>query len=173
MGTHPIFESDFDCLTEWTSSSLLLKARTDQKKEQFIMSALTKKKYVMAEALEEISTLEPAQSIQRVVASPGSCLFEVECANGIRSHASLPKKFRKTIYTKKGLFPFAVEQNGRGDGPGQKSKNQNFNVEDESSDDDALPENLNRVQLNYSDTSSSEEDESSDDEDDDEIPDLE
>ena len=71
----------------------------------------------MAEALEEISTLEPAQSIQRVVASPGSCLFEVECANGlylnsihatyswsilgIRSHASLPKKFRKTIYTKK------------------------------------------------------------------------
>jgi len=171
------------------------------------MSALTKKKYVMAEALEEISTLEAAQSIQRVVASPGSCLFEVECANGIRSHASLPKKFRKTIYTKKrdyvicepifegdkvkyeivrilqheqikqltkkGLFPFAVERNGGGDGPGQKSKNQNDNVEDESSDEDALPENLNRVQLNYSDTSSSDEDESSDDEDDDEIPDLE
>ena len=37
----------------------------------------------MAEALEEISTLEAAQSIQRVVASPGSCLFEVECANGL------------------------------------------------------------------------------------------
>merc|ERR1712130_346580 len=106
MGTHPIFESDFDCLTEWSSPSLLLrlKFRTDQKKEQFSMSALTKKKYVMAETLEEISTLEAAQSIQRVVASPGSCLFEVECANGIRSHASLPKKISKNnLYQEKGL----------------------------------------------------------------------
>lgn len=67
------------------------------------MSALTKKKYVIAEALDHIE-LEKGENVQMVVSSPGSQLFEVEDEFGVRTLASLPQKFRKTIWLKRKDF---------------------------------------------------------------------
>merc|ERR1712130_493544 len=38
MGTHPIFESDFDCLTECGADSLILEEKADNTVENFIES---------------------------------------------------------------------------------------------------------------------------------------
>lgn len=68
------------------------------------MSALTKKKYVIAETLESDVALNDGETIQMIVSSPGSQLFEVEDEFGERSLASLPQKFRKTIWLKRKDF---------------------------------------------------------------------
>jgi len=71
------------------------------------MSALTKKKYVIAEALDHIE-LEKGENVQMVVSSPGSQLFEVEDEFGVRTLASLPQKFRKTIWLKRKDFVVCI-----------------------------------------------------------------
>jgi len=48
--------------------------------------------------------LEKGENVQMVVSSPGSQLFEVEDEFGVRTLASLPQKFRKTIWLKRKDF---------------------------------------------------------------------
>ena len=62
-----------------------------------------KKKYVIAETLDDFE-LEPGSTIQMIVGSPGSQLFEVEDEFSQRALASLPQKFRKTIWLKRKDF---------------------------------------------------------------------
>ena len=58
----------------------------------------------MAEADEEIDKLTSLQSIQRVLSSPGSYLFQIENEFGERSLASLPQKFRNTSWVKRNTY---------------------------------------------------------------------
>ena len=48
--------------------------------------------------------MEAGESIQMIVGSPGSQLFEVEDEFSQRALASLPQKFRKTIWLKRKDF---------------------------------------------------------------------
>ncbi|CAG5089779.1 Oidioi.mRNA.OKI2018_I69.PAR.g12346.t1.cds [Oikopleura dioica] len=159
------------------------------------MSALTKKKYVMAEADEEIDKLTSLQSIQRVLSSPGSYLFQIENQFGERSLASLPQKFRNTIWVKRNTyvicepifegekvkyeivrvlqpdnikqlkkmkqFPLQFENDSRhpgGDGQNctdtVNNKEELDGSEGEEDSDDDLPMIMNRIQVEYSDSSS-------------------
>merc|ERR1712142_1002769 len=52
--------------------------------------------------------LESGENIQMVVSSPGSQLFEVEDEFGVRTLASLPQKFRKTIWLKRKDFVVCI-----------------------------------------------------------------
>merc|ERR1712080_479694 len=136
--------------------------------------------------------VQPNQSM--VVSSPGSYLFEIENAQGERSHASLPQKFRKTIWLKrrdyvicepiyegnkvkyeivKILQPDHIKQLMQSDlfpfkvdftAAGDGSENNRNRNESESSLDD-LPVNSNRRQYHYSDTSSESESDTSEEED--------
>ena len=69
----------------------------------FIELETIQKKYVIAETLDDFD-LEPGESIQMIVGSPGSQLFEVEDEFSQRALASLPQKFRKTIWLKRKDF---------------------------------------------------------------------
>ncbi|XP_078671671.1 putative RNA-binding protein EIF1AD [Branchiostoma floridae x Branchiostoma belcheri] len=66
------------------------------------MSKTTKKKHVAREVLEEFVLPEGDQQIVRVVASRGGNLHEVETVNGDHFLASMPTKFRKNIWIKRG-----------------------------------------------------------------------
>lgn len=155
------------------------------------MSALTKKKYVIAEALDHIE-LESGENVQMVVASPGSQLFEVEDEFGVRTLASLPQKFRKTIWLKRKDFVVCIPIF-----EGHKVKYEITKIlqphhlkdlkisekfpsvfehgqgdgNDDNDSDDSLPENTNRrlVEIESSDDSSSEDSDSEEES----LPDLE
>ena len=58
---------------------------------------------MIAETLDDFD-LEAGESIQMIVGSPGSQLFEVEDEFSQRALASLPQKFRKTIWLKRKDF---------------------------------------------------------------------
>merc|ERR1712179_324376 len=196
MGTHPIFESDFDCLTEWLCKDLLLKKTRSSKFRRrsdiaLIMSALTKKKYVIAETLDDFD-LEPGETIQMIVGSPGSQLFEVEDEFSQRALASLPNKFRKTIWLKRKDFVVCMPifegnkvkyeitrilQNDhlkkfgicakfpsafqKGAGDAPL-RNTKQDDDEESDDEDSLPENTNRRFVEIETSSSEDEEEESD-----------
>ncbi|XP_059811204.1 probable RNA-binding protein EIF1AD [Hypanus sabinus] len=68
------------------------------------MSQATKRKHVVKEVLGYYPPPSEKQQIVRVVGTPGNNLHEVETAQGERFLASMPTKFRKNIWIKRGDF---------------------------------------------------------------------
>ncbi|NP_001088978.1 probable RNA-binding protein EIF1AD [Xenopus laevis] len=68
------------------------------------MSKATKRKHVVKEVLGDYVQPTEHQSIVKVLGSPGNNLHEVETAEGERFLASMPTKFRKNIWIKRGDF---------------------------------------------------------------------
>ncbi|KAJ8281641.1 hypothetical protein COCON_G00041600 [Conger conger] len=68
------------------------------------MSLATKRKHVVKEVLGDFVTPTESQQIVRVVGSPGNNLHEAVTADGKRFLVSMPTKFRKNIWIKRGDF---------------------------------------------------------------------
>ncbi|XP_066575125.1 putative RNA-binding protein EIF1AD isoform X2 [Amia ocellicauda] len=68
------------------------------------MSQATKRKHVVKEVLGDYVTPTEQQQIVRVLGSPGNNLHEAETALGQRFLVSMPTKFRKNIWIKRGDF---------------------------------------------------------------------
>ncbi|XP_068779895.1 probable RNA-binding protein EIF1AD isoform X2 [Struthio camelus] len=68
------------------------------------MSQATKRKHVAREVLDERVVPSPRQRIVRVLGTPGNNLHEVETAEGARFLVSMPPKFRRHIWIKRGDF---------------------------------------------------------------------
>ncbi|XP_075044817.1 putative RNA-binding protein EIF1AD isoform X2 [Mixophyes fleayi] len=68
------------------------------------MSKATKRKHVVKEVLLDYVQPTENQRIVRVLGSPGNNLHEIETAEGERFLASMPTKFRKNIWIKRGDF---------------------------------------------------------------------
>ncbi|KAM4721988.1 putative RNA-binding protein EIF1AD [Rhinophrynus dorsalis] len=68
------------------------------------MSKTTKRKHVVKEVLGDYVQPTEHQRIVKVLGSPGNNLHEVETADGERFLASMPTKFRKNIWIKRGDF---------------------------------------------------------------------
>ncbi|XP_063172640.1 probable RNA-binding protein EIF1AD [Candoia aspera] len=68
------------------------------------MSQATKRKHVVKEVLEEYVVPSEKQQIVRVLGTPGNNLHEVETPEGERFLVSMPTKFRKNIWIKRGDF---------------------------------------------------------------------
>ncbi|XP_006002516.1 probable RNA-binding protein EIF1AD [Latimeria chalumnae] len=68
------------------------------------MSQATKRKHVVKQVMEEYIVPSEQQQIVKVTRSPGNNLHEVETAEGERFLVSMPTKFRKNIWIKRGDF---------------------------------------------------------------------
>ncbi|XP_026573500.1 probable RNA-binding protein EIF1AD isoform X1 [Pseudonaja textilis] len=68
------------------------------------MSQATKRKHVVKEVLEDYVVPSERQQIVRVLGTPGNNLHEVETPEGTRFLVSMPTKFRKNIWIKRGDF---------------------------------------------------------------------
>ena len=68
------------------------------------MSKATKRKYVTKEVLENYFVPEEPAYIVKVIAGRGNNLHEVESPDGERYLASMPTKFRKNVWIKRGDF---------------------------------------------------------------------
>ncbi|XP_060531032.1 probable RNA-binding protein EIF1AD [Cylas formicarius] len=69
------------------------------------MSRATKRKHVMLEVLhDDFSHPSENQQIVRVLVSRGNNLLEVESTNGNTFLASMPTKYRKNVWVKRGDF---------------------------------------------------------------------
>ncbi|XP_077996343.1 breast cancer metastasis-suppressor 1-like protein [Glandiceps talaboti] len=68
------------------------------------MSKATKRKHVFGEVLGEYVLPEDNQLIVKVIAPRGNNLHEVETPDGERYLASMPSKFRKNVWIKRGDF---------------------------------------------------------------------
>ncbi|KAJ8338033.1 hypothetical protein SKAU_G00369990 [Synaphobranchus kaupii] len=68
------------------------------------MSQATKRKHVVKEVLGDFVTPTESQQIVRVLGSPGNNLHEAVTAHGQRFLVSMPTKFRKNIWIKRGDF---------------------------------------------------------------------
>nr|XP_015194326.1 PREDICTED: probable RNA-binding protein EIF1AD isoform X1 [Lepisosteus oculatus]XP_015194328.1 PREDICTED: probable RNA-binding protein EIF1AD isoform X1 [Lepisosteus oculatus] len=68
------------------------------------MSQATKRKHVVQEVLGDHVTPTGRQQIVRVLGSPGNNLHEAETAQGERFLVSMPTKFRKNIWIKRGDY---------------------------------------------------------------------
>lgn len=68
------------------------------------MSQATKRKHVVKEVLGDFVTPTENQQIVRVVGSPGNNLHEAVTSEGERFLVSMPTKFRKNIWIKRGDF---------------------------------------------------------------------
>lgn len=68
------------------------------------MSKATKRKHVVKEVLLDYVQPTENQRIVKVLGSPGNNLHEVETAEGEKFLASMPTKFRKNIWIKRGDF---------------------------------------------------------------------
>lgn len=68
------------------------------------MTSATKRKHVVKEMLEDFSIPKENQSIVKVLGTPGSNLHEVLSSDGKKMLCSLPLKFRKNIWIKRGDF---------------------------------------------------------------------
>uniref|UniRef100_A0A8D0GZF5 Probable RNA-binding protein EIF1AD n=1 Tax=Sphenodon punctatus TaxID=8508 RepID=A0A8D0GZF5_SPHPU len=68
------------------------------------MSQATKRKHVVKEVLEDYVVPSEQQQIVRVLGTPGNNLHEVETPEGARFLVSMPTKFRKNIWIKRGDF---------------------------------------------------------------------
>ncbi|XP_066108194.1 probable RNA-binding protein EIF1AD [Saccopteryx bilineata] len=68
------------------------------------MSQATKRKHVVKEVLGEYMVPSDQQQIVRVLRTPGNNLHEVETAQGQRFLVSMPSKYRKNIWIKRGDF---------------------------------------------------------------------
>ncbi|EFO17522.1 obelix [Loa loa] len=72
------------------------------------MSLATKKRFVMKQAESELFLPKENEIIARVLTSPGRNLHEVDDEKGETYLVSMPRKFRETIYIKRGSFVFVV-----------------------------------------------------------------
>lgn len=81
---------------------------------QSAMTAATKRKHVVKEMLEDFSTPGDDQMIVKVLGTPGSNLHEVITPDSDKFLCSLPTKFRKNIWIKRGDF-VVVESITEGD----------------------------------------------------------
>lgn len=68
------------------------------------MSQTTKRKHVVKEILGEHLVPSDQQQIVKVLRTPGNNLHEVETAQGQRFLVSMPSKYRKNIWIKRGDF---------------------------------------------------------------------
>nr|KAF6324431.1 eukaryotic translation initiation factor 1A domain containing [Myotis myotis] len=68
------------------------------------MSQATKRKHVVKEVLGEHMVPSDHQQIVKVLRTPGNNLHEVETAQGQRFLVSMPSKYRKNIWIKRGDF---------------------------------------------------------------------
>ncbi|XP_055466558.1 probable RNA-binding protein EIF1AD isoform X1 [Psammomys obesus] len=68
------------------------------------MSQATKRKHVVQEMLGEHMVPSDQQQIVKVLRTPGNNLHEVETAQGQRFLVSMPSKYRKNIWIKRGDF---------------------------------------------------------------------
>jgi len=68
-----------------------------------VMSKATKRKHVYQE-LEEHRLPQPGEMVVRVVSSKGNNLHEIETADGANFLISMPSKFRKNVWVKRGDF---------------------------------------------------------------------
>jgi len=68
------------------------------------MSKTTKKKHVVKEALEDFFIPKENQSIVKVLCSKGNNLHEVQTSIGEQFLVSMPTKFRKNIWIKRGDY---------------------------------------------------------------------
>lgn len=68
------------------------------------MSKTTKKKHVSREVLEDFFVPEGDELIARVVCGRGNNLHEVENARGEKFLCSMPSKFRRSVWIKRGDF---------------------------------------------------------------------
>lgn len=68
------------------------------------MSQATKRKHVVQEVLGEHMVPSAQQQIVKVLRTPGNNLHEVETAQGQRFLVSMPSKYRKNIWIKRGDF---------------------------------------------------------------------
>ncbi|XP_060581931.1 probable RNA-binding protein EIF1AD [Ruditapes philippinarum] len=78
------------------------------------MSAATKRKHVVKEVLDDFVLPEGSQQIVRISAGRGNNLHEVETENNERFLVSMPTKFRKNVWIKRGDFVM-IEPIGEGD----------------------------------------------------------
>lgn len=67
------------------------------------MSKATKRKHVVKE-VEDLSVPTESQSIVRIIESRGNNLHEIEDATGDQYLVSMPTKFRRNIWVKRGDF---------------------------------------------------------------------
>uniref|UniRef100_A0A0R3RHL4 Probable RNA-binding protein EIF1AD n=1 Tax=Elaeophora elaphi TaxID=1147741 RepID=A0A0R3RHL4_9BILA len=72
------------------------------------MSLTTKKRFVMKQAESELFVPKEDEIIACILASPGRNLHEVDDENGEKYLVSMPRKFRETIYVKRGSFVFVT-----------------------------------------------------------------
>ncbi|XP_003429077.2 probable RNA-binding protein EIF1AD isoform X2 [Ornithorhynchus anatinus] len=68
------------------------------------MSQATKRKHVEREALGHHVVPSARQQIVRVLGTPGNNLHEIETAQGQRFLVSMPSKYRKNIWIKRGDY---------------------------------------------------------------------
>ncbi|XP_070576797.1 LOW QUALITY PROTEIN: probable RNA-binding protein EIF1AD [Ptychodera flava] len=68
------------------------------------MSKATKRKHVFGEVLGDYILPEETQQIVKIAAPRGNNLHEVETPNGEKYLASMPRKFRKNVWIKRGDF---------------------------------------------------------------------
>lgn len=78
------------------------------------MSKATKRKHVVKEIKEDLNVPLDSQSIVRLVASRGNNLHEVSNSLGENYLVSMPTKYRKNIWIKRGDFVL-VEPIAEGD----------------------------------------------------------
>merc|ERR1712109_49316 len=69
-----------------------------------IMSSSTKKKHVMAEVLDEFELPKETESIVRIVGGKGNNLHMVEDSSSEQFLVSMPRKFRRSVWVKRGDF---------------------------------------------------------------------
>ena len=68
------------------------------------MSKSTKRKHVVKEVLDDYYLPEGNEAIVRVIAGRGNNLHEVQDGEGQKYLASMPTKFRKNVWIKRGDF---------------------------------------------------------------------
>jgi probable RNA-binding protein EIF1AD len=68
------------------------------------MSKATKRKHVTRQVVEEFVEPQGSQKIVKVLCGRGNNLHQVEEAEGLQFLASMPTKFRKNVWIKRGNF---------------------------------------------------------------------
>lgn len=80
-----------------------------------MMTSSTKRKHVYTELLQsELRVPSPGEEVVRVVASRGNNLHDAESATGETFLISMPNKFRKNVWIKRGDYVL-VERIPEGD----------------------------------------------------------
>lgn len=142
------------------------------------MSRATKRKHVLLEVLQDdFSAPTEKQQIVRVLNSRGNNLHEVEAADKSVFLVSMPTKFRRNVWVKRGDFVI-VEPIEEGDKvkaeiarivtsrhikyfKEEKVWPEGFNLEERDSQEDDIFENTNKPRFSESDQSDSDSSESS------------